>query len=66
MDQQTIVLREGCEILIATPGRLKDSIAIQHIVLNQCNYCVMDEADKMIDMGFGMLLESSFPSFVLC
>jgi ATP-dependent RNA helicase DDX23/PRP28 len=50
---QTELLREGCEILIATPGRLKDSLDMRHIVLNQCNYCVLDEADKMIDMGFG-------------
>lgn len=49
-----MALRDGCEIIIATPGRLKDMISGLHIVLNQCNYVVMDEADRMIDMGFGM------------
>ncbi|KAG5675273.1 hypothetical protein PVAND_005187 [Polypedilum vanderplanki] len=45
-------LRLGCEIVIATPGRLIDVLENRYLVLNQCTYVVMDEADRMIDMGF--------------
>ena len=44
--------RQGCEVLIATPGRLIDCLEMQYAVLNQCNCVVLDEADRMIDMGF--------------
>ena len=40
------------QIVIATPGRLIDVLENRYIVLNQCTYVVMDEADRMIDMGF--------------
>lgn len=43
---------QGCEIVIATPGRLLDCIERHYCVLNQCNYIVLDEADRMIDLGF--------------
>lgn len=38
--------------MIATPGRLLDCLQSSYAVLNQCNYVVLDEADRMIDMGF--------------
>lgn len=40
------------QIVIATPGRLIDVLENRYLVLNQCTYVVMDEADRMIDMGF--------------
>ena len=43
---------QGCEIVIATPGRLLDCLEQRYAVLNQCNYVVLDEADRMIDLGF--------------
>ena len=45
-------MREGAEIIIATPGRLKDVIERHVIVLSQCTYIVMDEADRMVNLGF--------------
>ncbi|XP_014663956.1 PREDICTED: probable ATP-dependent RNA helicase DDX23 [Priapulus caudatus] len=51
-EDQGFKLRQGCEVVIATPGRLLDCLDNHYIVLNQCTYVVMDEADRMIDMGF--------------
>lgn len=50
--EQSFHLRNGAEIIIATPGRLRDCIDQHIIVLNQCKYVVLDEADRMIDMNF--------------
>eukprot|EP01084_Bolivina_argentea_P141856 249254_1 len=50
-DTQSNLLRNGVEVIIATPGRLLDCIDRRILVLNQCNYIVLDEADRMIDMG---------------
>ncbi|KAJ1966299.1 mRNA splicing protein prp28 [Dispira parvispora] len=52
IEEQAFNLRNGAEIIIATPGRLKDCLDRRILVLNQCTYVVMDEADRMIDMGF--------------
>jgi len=52
MDPQTAELRKGVEVLIATPGRLLDHIQAKNTVLNQVEYVVLDEADRMLDIGF--------------
>ncbi|KAF1782163.1 P-loop containing nucleoside triphosphate hydrolase [Phytophthora cactorum] len=52
IEDQGFRLREGVEIIIGTPGRLMDCLESHYLVLNQCNYVVLDEADRMIDMGF--------------
>ncbi len=51
---QTSALRRGIEILIATPGRLLDLMGQQFIDLREISFFVLDEADRMLDMGFIM------------
>lgn len=52
IQEQGSRLHHGCEIVIATPGRLGDCIESRYLALNQCTYIVLDEADRMIDLGF--------------
>ena len=52
MNPQTAALRNGVEILIATPGRLLDHVQQKSVNLSQVQMLVLDEADRMLDMGF--------------
>jgi ATP-dependent RNA helicase DDX23/PRP28 len=52
VEEQQFALRDGAHIIIATPGRLKDMIDKSMLVMSQCRYVVMDEADRMVDLGF--------------
>jgi ATP-dependent RNA helicase DDX23/PRP28 len=52
VEEQQFNLREGAEIIIATPGRLKDVLERHVLVLSQGRYVVMDEADRMVHLGF--------------
>lgn len=49
---QVDALKRGVDILIATPGRLIDLITQGHADLSQTEYLILDEADRMLDMGF--------------
>jgi ATP-dependent RNA helicase DDX23/PRP28 len=48
IEEQGFILRKGVEIVIGTPGRMVDCIENNYLVLNQCNYVVLDEADRMV------------------
>ncbi|XP_048461963.1 probable ATP-dependent RNA helicase DDX23, partial [Rhincodon typus] len=49
---QEVIDKCGYKIVIATPGRLIDVLENRYLVLSRCTYVVLDEADRMIDMGF--------------
>ena len=51
-NKQVAALRSGVDILVATPGRLLDLIDQKHVRLNTVSVLVVDEADRMFDMGF--------------
>jgi superfamily II DNA/RNA helicase len=52
MNPQTQALRAGVELLVATPGRLLDHVQQKTLNLSQVSILVLDEADRMLDMGF--------------
>ena len=52
MGDQVKALEKGVDVLIATPGRLMDLFGRGKILLTGCNLLVIDEADRMLDMGF--------------
>ena len=52
INPQIVALRKGVDIVIATPGRLLDHINQKTIDLSHVNFLVLDEADRMLDMGF--------------
>ena len=54
---QSMSLRNGAHIIIGTPGRINECIEISYLVLHQCTYVVLDEADRMIDLGFAPQIE---------
>ena len=49
IEEQGFIANQGVEVMVATPGRLNDALDRRYLVLNQCNYVVLDEADRMID-----------------
>lgn len=65
LNEQAFYLNDGAEIVIATPGRLQDCLERHILVLGQCHFLVMDEADRMVDMNYEEALHyilASLPS----
>lgn len=52
MSEQNHILQKGIHIVVATPGRLIDMLEKKRFTFNNCKYLCMDEADRMIDLGF--------------
>ena len=52
MDKQAREIRNGAQIVVATPGRLIDMIKRRLLKINEVGYVVLDEADEMLNMGF--------------
>jgi superfamily II DNA/RNA helicase len=51
-DQELRGLRLGADVIIATPGRLLSHLKVGNLDLSRCSFFVLDEADRMLDMGF--------------
>lgn len=52
VEEQGWAMRNGAELVIGTPGRLRDFLERHLLVLSQCHHVVLDEADRIIDMNF--------------
>ena len=52
MDAQVRGLRRGVDLIVGTPGRILDHLSRRTLMLNKVTYCVLDEADRMFDLGF--------------
>ncbi len=57
IEQQTRVLNDGVDIVVATPGRLLDLIGQKVLSLRDIRFLVLDEADKILDLGFAAELD---------
>lgn len=55
---QLCKLEDGCNILVATPGRLNDFVGKNKVCLENIKFLVLDEADRMLDMGFKDILDN--------
>lgn len=51
-DQEVKAMKAGADVLIATPGRLISHMQIGNLDLSRCSFFILDEADRMLDMGF--------------
>ena len=60
MPSQTKMLKSGVDILVATPGRLLEHVSLRNVDLSHVKYVVLDEADRMLDLGFLKDIERIF------
>ena len=66
MDEQIVKLKSGCDIIVGTPGRIIDMIERKHLSVSKIKAVVLDEADKMLSMGFEEQIESVFNKIKEC
>ena len=52
IEEQIDKLKAGCDIIVGTPGRIMDMIERNHLKVDKINIIILDEADRMLDMGF--------------
>ena len=52
IEEQARSLKKGAQIIVATPGRMQDMIRRNFVDISHINYCLLDEADEMLNMGF--------------
>jgi len=60
---QAMALRRGSHLVVATPGRLNDLLTKKRLSMAQCHYLVMDEADRMVDLGFEEEIRNTLDHF---
>ncbi|KAI5705065.1 hypothetical protein M8J76_010256 [Diaphorina citri] len=63
MNQSLDVIKKGCHMMVATPGRLMDMLDKKMVSLDVCRYLCLDEADRMVDMGFEEDVRTIFSFF---
>ncbi|KAM6579808.1 hypothetical protein CsatA_003582 [Cannabis sativa] len=63
MRSQLDVVKRGVHIVVATPGRLKDMLAKKKMSLDSCRYLTLDEADRLVDLGFEDDIREVFDHF---
>ncbi|CAH9076282.1 unnamed protein product [Cuscuta epithymum] len=63
MKSQLDVVKKGVHIVVATPGRLKDMLAKKKMSLDNCRYLTLDEADRLVDLGFEDDIREVFDHF---
>lgn len=66
MNDQSHVMSKGLHIVVATPGRLIDMLEKKRFALNNCKFLCMDEADRMIDLGFEDDVRNIMSFFKVC
>ncbi|KAG4915343.1 hypothetical protein JHK87_052900 [Glycine soja] len=63
MRSQIDIVKKGVHIVVATPGRLKDMLAKKKMNLDNCRYLTLDEADRLVDLGFEDDIREVFDHF---
>ncbi|KAL3030369.1 hypothetical protein AAZX31_03G216600 [Glycine max] len=63
MRSQLDIVKKGVHIVVATPGRLKDMLAKKKMNLDNCRYLTLDEADRLVDLGFEDDIREVFDHF---